>query len=279
MGPELQAHFDGRLEHYLDQPAEVALETLTLCNAACTFCPYPVTERKGERMPDELIDRVITQMSEFTKGFYFSPFKLNEPLLDPRFIGICRRVEAETKAILRIFTNGAPLVQRRIDEIASLDRVDYLWISLNEYRPDEYQELMGIPFEKTAKRLDNLHKQDFPHRVMLSTVGFPNEEFRYYCFERWPDFESIAIQRSGWLGYTHDDAEEVPDTPCGRWFEMSIMSSGVCSLCCMDSDGQFPIGNINDNTLLEIYNAPGWRERREKLLSRREVPVCQTCTY
>lgn len=279
MNPELQAHFDGRLKNYLDQPAEVALETLTLCNAACTFCPYPDTSRKGDHMPDKLVHRLIDQMAEFEKSFYFSPFKLNEPLLDARFYDICYRVESQTKAILRIFTNGAPLVQRRINEIASLNRVDRLWISLNEHRPDEYEKLMGMPFERTARRLDNLHEQDFPHKVTLSCVGFPNEEFRYYCFTRWPKFESVAIQRSGWLGYTDSQVEEVPDAPCSRWFEMSVMSNGICSMCCMDSDGAFPIGDVNKNTLLEIYNAPGWRERREKLLSRLEVPICQTCTY
>jgi hypothetical protein len=29
-------------------------------------------------------------------------------------------------------------------------------------------------------------ERDFPHQVMLSCVGHPNEDFRLYCFERWP---------------------------------------------------------------------------------------------
>lgn len=272
-------HFAERQKYHLDQPAEISLETLALCNAACTFCPYPTIERKGDKMPDELIDSLIDQMAEFDRPFFFSPFKVNEPLLDPRFHDVCRKVLDKTKATLRIFTNGAPLTQRRIDEIASFERVAHLWVSLNEYRPDEYQKLMSMPFERTAKRLDNLHDQEFPHPVVLSTVGFPNEDFRWYCHERWPDFEAVAIQRSEWLGYTDSQVDEVPDTPCSRWFELSIMSTGVVSLCCMDGEGQFPIGDVRENTLLEIYNAPAWRDRRERLLSRRDVPVCETCTY
>lgn len=273
------AYFDDMQSLYLHQPHEVSLETIALCNAACTFCPYPTLERKGEKMTDELIDKVITEMSEWKTPFYFSPFKVNEPLLDKRLFDICERVVRETVAVLRIFTNGAALTQKHIDRIAGLDRVVHLWVSLNSTDPEEYQELMNMDFERTAKRLDNLHAQDFPHPVVLSTVGYPNEDFRYYCYKRWPRFESIAIGRSAWLGYTHSDIEEVPDTPCGRWFELSITSSGVVSLCCMDGAAAYPIGDIREQTLLEVYNAPDWLRRREGLISRREVAPCDQCTY
>ena len=113
-------------KHYMDQPAEVALETISLCNAACTFCPYPTLDRKGEKMSGWLLDKCIEEMMDFKVPFFFSPFKVNEPLLDPRFFDICRTVEAATLAYFRIFSNGAALIQRRIDEIASLQRVEHL---------------------------------------------------------------------------------------------------------------------------------------------------------
>jgi len=263
----------------LDQPTEVALETFSLCNAACTFCPYPDLERKGDKMPDELIDKVIGDMTEFETPFFFSPFKVNEPLLDKRLFDICRKVLKDTRATIRLFTNGAPLTQKKIDQIASLERVLHLWISLNSHEPEEYQKLMGLSFEKTVKRLDNLHNQDFPFTVMLSAVGHPNRPFIDYCQSRWPKFHPVTMPRSSWLGYTNSQIDIVPDLPCVRWFELSIVSSGVVSLCCMDGEANFPIGDVRKQTLLEVYNSPGWRDRRVKLLSRREVDVCKTCTY
>ena len=98
----------GRMrENYLDQPHEISLETFAFCNAACTFCPYPTIDRKGTKMPLELIDRLIDEMSDFKAPFFFSPFKLNDPLLDKRLVSICRKVEAKTIATLRMFTNGS----------------------------------------------------------------------------------------------------------------------------------------------------------------------------
>lgn len=115
---------------------------------------------------------------------------------------------------------------------------------------------------------------------MLSTVGWPNEEFQRYCAERWPKFGTFVIKKDAWIDYTDPQFGGVPDTPCVRWFELSILSDGKVSLCCMDGTGKYPIGDVNTQTMLEVYNAPAWRERREKLLSRKQVPEpCNRCSY
>lgn len=273
------SHLDDLRRVYLDQPNEVSIETLALCNAACHFCPYPALERKGTKMPDYLIDKIIEEISDWSIPFMFSPFKVNEPLLDKRLFDICERV-CKTRGILRLFTNGSPLTEEKIERIAALDKVYHLWISLNSTVPEEYQNIMQMPFEKTAKRLDYLHTVDFPHPVVLSRVG-SDKRFLEDCHYRWPKFTPVIIEKSGWLGYTEPDRTEVPDTSCSRWFELSIMADGKVSLCCMHSgaDLQWNIGDINTQTLLEVYNSPHWRDRRERMISRREVSPCDQCTY
>lgn len=262
---------------YLDQPFEVSLETLALCNAACTFCPYPTLERKGQKMPTELIHRLIDEMTGFEKTFSFSPFKVNEPLLDKRIYDICERFSQCEHGRIRLFTNGSPLTHKTIERIAGLEKIDHLWISLNSVDPEHYKALMGLDYEKTARNLDALHKQDFPHEVVVSSVGAGNRWFVDYCRNRWPKFRPQLIPNTGWLGYTEEDYDEVPDESCSRWWELSIMASGVVSLCCMDSDGSYAIGDVNEQTLLEVYNSQG--ERREELLSRKQINPCQRCTY
>lgn len=266
--------------YYLDQPHEVAIETLAQCNAACTFCPYPTLERQGERMPDELLARLLDEMAGFRTPFYFSPFKVNEPLLDKRLIPLCERFERDARlGNLRIFSNGSALTDANIEGIAGLKRIAHLWVSLNSHDPDEYERLMGLKFDVTARRLDRLHAREFPHTVVLSAVGYPNAPFVAYCRERWPKFQTFVLRRTEWLGYTYPDDPTVPDTPCSRWFELSAMASGVVSLCCQDGEGKYPIGDLRRQTLLEVYNAPHWRERRERMLSRRLVYPCSTCSY
>lgn len=279
---------------YMDQPYEVSIETLAMCNAACTFCPYPTLERKGTKLPDALIHNFIHQMESWKYPFFISPFKVNEPLLDVRLFWICELINRTLPlARLRLFTNGSPLNESKIAEIAQLKNVEHLWISLNSVDVDEYQRLMSLSFIRTADNLDTLHScvtnALFSHPVILSRVCardpmhpvsvVENTKFSNYCRKRWPRFEAKIIKQDGWLGYVPPSSPMIPNTPCVRWFELSILATGIVSLCCMDGKGEFPIGDANKLSLLDIYNAPYWRDRRYHMMSRREVFPCSTCTY
>lgn len=270
---------------FMDYPIEVSVETMALCNASCTFCPYPTLDRKGEKMPDDLLDKLVDEMISWDREIYFSPFKLSEPLLDKRVLPLCERINRESdKVVIRIFSNGSALTPANIEGVAKLKRVSFLWISLNSHIPEEYEKLMGLNFEATAKKLDYLHSLDFPHSVMLSTVGYPNEDFRRYCYDRWPKFQSIAIKKDAWLGFTDAQVTEVPDTACSRWFELSITSRGTVSHCCMHDgvDETYNIGNVHHQSLYDVYNAPRWKSRRQALSSRKSLAAdspCSQCTY
>lgn len=272
---------------YLDQPIEIAIETLALCNARCTFCPYPTLDRKGTKMDDKLILSLMEQMSTFKYPFTFSPFKVNEPFLDDRLMWLLRIANKNIPNMqLRLFTNGSPLTHQLIAEIADLERVAHLWVSLNSSQPDEYQRIMGLRFEHTAKKLDMLHQHvvgaTFTHPVILSKVTQNvnhDGDFLNYCSDRWPCFRTTLIKQDSWLGYVAPLNPTVPDLPCARWFELSITATGIASLCCMDGSGQFALGSVHEHTLLEIYNAPAYRERREKSLSRKLIHPCNTCSY
>lgn len=273
------------LMFYLTQPREVAIETLALCNARCTFCPYPTLDRKGTEMPMQLIERLIGEMSQFPAPFYFSPFKVNEPFLDKRVIGICRHVNQQCPhASLRLFTNGQPLTPALVVQISELQNVEHLWVSLNSHDPDEYYKLMGLRFELTLKRLDHIHESLwFTHPVVVSKVSgddpWHNLQFMRFVHDRWPRFRPVIIKRDGWLGYVAPADPRIPARHCERWWELSICATGIVSLCCMDGTGEYSIGDVRTQSLLEIYNQPELFARRENRTKRQEVHPCRQCTY
>lgn len=273
--------FDELREHYGTQPNEVSVETQSLCNARCTFCPYPTLGRRGTRMPEGLLHRLIDEMAEFRHPFFFSPFKVNEPLLDARLIPLCRRFnERVPHGALRIFSNGSALTARQVDDLATLVRVAHLWVSLNTHRPAEYSRVMGLDFERTARRLDGLHeREDFPHPVVISRVG-PDEDFVRYVRWRWPRFRIATIKRDAWIDYTAADDASVPHSPCGRWWELNITATGKAALCCMDAEARFGFGDANTHSLLEIYNHPTVKAWRDGMTDRRAAgSPCERCSY
>lgn len=273
-------HLEQLRHYYHSQPNEVSIETLALCNARCTFCPYPTLERQGTRLPDALIDRLIDEMAAFEHPFHFSPFKVNEPFLDKRLLPICRKFsERVPHGTLRLFSNGSALTEKNIEGVAQLERVTHLWVSLNSHRPKEYEALMGLDFAHTAKCLDRLHARDFPHPVVVSRVGM-DRDFMEYVAWRWPKFQPAIIKRDAWIDFTNADDLTVPASPCVRWWELNISATGKAALCCMDGEARFGFGDVTKQTLLEIYNHPTLKAWRDGMMDRRDAgSPCSGCTY
>ena len=144
---------------------------------------------------------------------------------------------------------------------------------------------MSLPFDRTAANLDTLHSMvefgEFGHDVMVSRVADidGNDEFAAYVHRRWPLFKCHIIKRDSWLGHIEGGVDTIPQAPCGRWYELNITATGVVSLCCMDGKAEFPVGDMNTQSLFEVYNSKAYRERRVARLNRQKVHPCDTCSY
>jgi len=75
-----------RRSPYMTFPMVIHIETLASCNAACVFCPYPTMDRIGERMSDDLFEKILDDLSAIPADLPVTvcPFKLSDPLLEKR---------------------------------------------------------------------------------------------------------------------------------------------------------------------------------------------------
>lgn len=277
---------------YLDYPFLVQWETLALCSAACSFCPYPVLERQGTRMDDPLMDKIISDLKDIPRHipFQLAPFKVNEPFLDTRLIPLLRRLNRDLpQASLVLFSNASPLTEEKLLALAEIEKIDSLCISLHEYRPEVYTELMGLPWERTWKRLQTLHRLKAEGRlnfkILLSRVGDSSQHdaaFVYWGKRNFPLFQTLCSPRGEWLNQVEGLEPllpKVPDLGCVRWFELSITATGEVAFCCMDGQAAWPLGNLRQEHALEIYNKPHFRRLRAQQLSRLTCDPCRQCTY
>lgn len=277
---------------YREFPSFVHLESLAICNAACDFCPYSGLERKGTRMPDELIEKVVRDLADGPGNlpFLFAPYKVSDPFLEPRLFDIMDLVTAKLPAArFAIITNGSPLTQKKAEKLATYSNVGYLTVSLNFCDAEEYRSVMGIEFSKTLKRVDRLHELAragrfrFPIRLSRVTAGrAADERFLAFARNRFPLFSAFVLPRNDWIGevITPGANARVPDAPCHRWFDMSVTATGEVAMCCMDGEARYSKGNVRDRHLLELYNQPHLRAMREALPSRRTLgEPCRRCTY
>ena len=57
------------------------------------------------------------------------------------------------------------------------------------------------------------------------------------------------------------------------WKHTNIYPSGDVEMC----DGLYPMGNLNDNDFLEIWNNDNFRKFRKRLKDRKRFPICSAC--
>ena len=247
---------------YLEFPSVLSIETLSrLCNAACDFCPYPGLERKGEVMPDSLIEKILDVSIEIERRF--------------------------PEATNMFFSNGTPLTEKTLLRLSQLRRVSCRNLSVNDHRPTQYEQVMRLPFERTRERLNLIHQMKLSgvlrFQVYLCRVGDGSpvdEEFLQWAKNTYPSFSALVGVRGDWMGAVPNTAASpVPDVGCRQWFQLNFLSNGKSAFCCIDSDGRHGVGDARtQHAIHEIYNHPYKRDLRVRTLSRLEVGVCRTCT-
>jgi len=273
---------------YLDFPYQVSFETLALCNATCDFCPYPGLTRKGARMSDMLIRKIIDECRAIPSDLPIQivPLRVNEPFLDTRIFDICKSInDALPNAEIQLFSNGSPLTAKNLTKLTEVKRIARLVISLHESRADVYERVVGISFERTLKNLEALHELklsgtvEFP--VEISRVGdgsTQDEEFCRWGREKFPGFTAYSTARADWIGAVDTFVSPVPQVACGQWFNINVLADGKVAFCCIDSEGKWKFGDVNEHHILEIYNQPERRALRESLRSRSELMQCAKCS-
>jgi radical SAM protein with 4Fe4S-binding SPASM domain len=278
-----------RESSYIDFPAHVHLETMARCNAACNFCPYSSLERKGAKMDDSLIEKIVNDLKDIPRlhRFQLSPFKVNEPFLDTRIFDLLTYLQSELPhATITLTTNGSLINERIVERLTQFPNLGYLWVSFNDHRPDEYEATMKLPYRRTRESLDRLHKAKaegrLPMRIVLSRVGdgtAADEDFITWVRTTYPLFEVSIFPRTNWLGQVDVSPPTAPPIACTRWFEISITATGVVAHCCADGQARYPIGNVREQHVLDIYNSPSYRRLRATVDNRLQVEPCRRCNF
>ena len=271
-----------KCSNYNTYPTRIFIETQAVCNAGCPFCTYDRISRKGTKMSDALLDKLIKDMAHIPHRFQLNFNGINEPLADKRIFDLYDRAHREIlQAILVIITNGSLLTAERQTRLFPLTRV-LLNVSLNESDAEAYKNTMGLSFAKVIANLDALHTNvqqgniRFPITLSRVDDGSPaDERFREFVADRFPLFKCTPVERVD-LDKVFTSTAPAPLIPCRRWYTQMVLATGDMALCCDDHHGGILKENVHDKSLLEIYNSPRHRAYRESF-SIRDISPCRTC--
>jgi radical SAM protein with 4Fe4S-binding SPASM domain len=272
-------------------PREINLETTNFCNLRCISCPQrgEMTRKKGF-MKMDLFKKIINESSGNVRNIQLHLF--GEPLLHPDIIP--QLVYAKKKGIaLSIFTNGALLNEKLSKALSKY--AERVVISFNGATKETYEKIQkGSNFEKTMKQIAAFLSYVKKHKGCNVKLKFlqmgENEKEAKDFLKQWGHYRARNINVT--VVKEHDWAGQLSNLPSWEehlkkrypcfllWKAMAIGWNGDVGLCCYDFNFPYIVGNLNKQTIKEVWNGPEQRRIREIHLSgnTKKLSLCKNCT-
>lgn len=237
----------------------IEIETRTRCNSSCSFCGASILhdKRPDIRMPDELLDKIFAELGAMQFKGMVRFFGNNEPLLDPRLPELIRKVKAASpECSVEVQTNGLKLNPRIGRELLEAG-LDVLFI--NNYS-DEGQLHNGV----RAFLKETAH--DYPNAEIMVSLRQMTEDLN---------------NRAGTAPNAEALKKPLP-LPCMLPFsDLVVTADGRVAICCQDLEFQEVMGNLNAQSLLEVWNGDHFNRIRAGLMKgdRSVSEFCKGCDY
>ena len=234
----------------------VEVETINKCNGRCSFCPVSAGNdtRKREEMSEELFKKIVDELHELDYTGKFATFSNNEPFLDNRIVEFNKYArEMLPKARIHLFTNGTLLTVERVLEI--LPYLDELVI-------DNYTNDGSL-----IKSVKKIYDYGTDHSELSDKLTIVIRR------------ENEILTTRGGNSPNRGNGVSYPDEKCVLPFkQMIIRPSGKVSLCCNDPYGEMTLGDVNSNTLVDIWYGKPFNVVRDQLLNgRKMIDHCKHC--
>lgn len=260
----------------------IGVETCAHCNRACHFCPTNNTVfPPKEFMADELFESILSDLRSWGYSGGFSLYGHNEALLDSRIAGLTRRAQELLPSIYQsLSTNGDKLTLSLATELFDAG-VRSMLVNCYDDRQGLIDRMLAI-----AKHLELLPGYHV-HYVGSSAWAFP---MHYHSSERSFTLYDARQFKEGFPGITSRAGNvagfaalsEPISRNCERpWTYVHVKYNGNVILCCQDWAEEVILGNMREQSLVDIYNGPLAEHYREKLgeHDRRGLKLCDRCDW
>jgi len=286
-----------------DSPAILMIQTVSMCNAACTCCPYPELNRTKAiphgMMSDELFDRIVDDARHFDLK-RVSPYLNNEPFLDPKFASRLEKLKtAFPRAVLHVSTNGSRLEPELWKLVAN--SINKLHISAQGGVTDRTafeRNFLKMDYEKYVANVSGFltmvakggYRLRAENIAINNVIDFPSAEALEKEIAYWKPF-GVGINFGGFNSYSGAitiqartfSSTSLPVYGCAdkdRPIQaMHVLFDGACVLCCNDWTREVVVGNANERSLSDIWNGEEYRRHVAAIYSGRTIGnhMCVKC--
>ncbi|MFC1809768.1 radical SAM/SPASM domain-containing protein [Candidatus Omnitrophota bacterium] len=286
-------------------PRAIQIQTQSVCNGRCVYCPYPEISKKVAqgKMEWTTFVKIADEITQW-KDLRFVEFMLqNEPLMDKDLFKIVRYIKSiKPQLKVGIVTNAMFLDKAKAEEMAE-SGLDEVKISLDSFEKKTYEELHpGFSFDRVLEAIDlvsKLRKNNLSVIISFVMSSKNAAEFRRFVEFvkskglRWhakyllnrannvKDYNDVRLTKYSWrhlkLCMLYKFIYRTCSTP---FIAMSVLFNGDVIICGQDWGHEIVIGNVKNSSLLDIWDSDMYNGLRQKLADRRysDVKTCSACT-
>ena len=264
---------------------KIYLEITNVCNLRCSFCPG--TDRPAKMLTVEEFSQLLPKLQPWTDYLYFH--LMGEPLVHPQLPEFLRLAgDAGFKVILT--TNGT-LLKKQQKMLLSSPGLYKLNISLHAFEANDpaipFEEYLDgcFAFGKAAEGSKLISYRLWNEGGRNARNGQILERLRAFFPEPWvQERKGIRIGQRVYL--EHGDKFDWPDLSAqelqqtvscyGLIDQIGVLCDGTVVPCCLDHEGDIPLGNLFRQSMEEILESP----RAQAMLQDRSCEeLCRKCGY
>jgi radical SAM protein with 4Fe4S-binding SPASM domain len=263
-------------------PEIVQIESTNICNAKCVFCPRDEMHRRQGIMSVELFRKIVDECAELGIT-HVRMHNYGEAFIDRKLVEKVKYAKEKGISGVGLISNGSlisePVARGMIE--AGLDAIN---ISVDASGKEVFEATrIGLKYDKVIaniERLVRLRAESGKRRpkLILSFVRQNNSADEQAFIEHWRTIaDKIHVtDLHNWAGTLNTESDV--NYPCYRpWLTFTVLWDGRVSLCCADFDGKTILGNLNTQTIAEIWNAETYRNVRREHLESGGPDVCRAC--
>jgi len=247
---------------------KIYIEITNNCNLKCKFCPE--TNRIKEFMSLEKFEEVIKKIHKYTRLVCLHV--KGEPLLHKEFkdiLGILEKYNLKSN----ITTNGT-LIKEKLEVIKNSKAVRQINFSIhssiqNENLGDRYlqnifesvEELKDTIISYRLWNMKNIKENEINLEIIKEIENYYNIQ---NLKQRLTEKEFFKIKKNIFINqdteFTWPDINKENIIEKGRCLalkeQVAILVDGTVVPCCLDNNGDIPLGNIFKESMEDILNKP-----------------------
>lgn len=281
---------------HLPYPSVILIENTNCCNAHCVMCPRDTLTRERGFMEFALFEKIMKELSGAHRKPVVHLHGFGEPLLDPLLPERIRLAKDCGIKHTYIVTNASLLFPETSRKIIAAG-LDAMKISFYGTDAESYDATMrGLDFnvalqnikdflrirKELKKRTPKLTLQYLPQ----ATNGARTKEFqslwRSLPDKNGGDCLNISTLDNFGGGKSYNIVGEKITSVCFYpWSALSVLQDGRAVTCCVDYNGVQGVGDLNCQSIEEIWNGPvlsGIRRNFGKL-DYSGFPTCLSCDW